>query len=274
MSGRKEEFVYFVNERQAIYTRKQTGPAPWTKDPILATYRFCNVFRELDPVTQYIHQWLKYRGMDALVARATLARYINEPTTLEHIDNGPWNAAVYLRGLQEWRGSGHRVFNPAYIVSTNGIAMDKLEYVVQLVQRVHEEVDIEQGTTLEAAAAQLLRVRGVGSFMAGQIIGDLKHTHLLLNATDWWHWCTPGPGSKRGLNKVRGLPVNTNWRANNFQDAAHMLYTDVVADLVLPAKLDMQNLQNCLCEFDKWCRVKDGTGTPKQKYTPSAHRAH
>ena len=48
-----DAFWYWINERHQIYLRKQADPKgwPWTSDPILQEYRFCNVFRELDTVT-------------------------------------------------------------------------------------------------------------------------------------------------------------------------------------------------------------------------------
>ena len=47
-SARDKEFVDFVIERQAIYRRKEIEkiPKPWTTDPILGTYSFCNMIRE------------------------------------------------------------------------------------------------------------------------------------------------------------------------------------------------------------------------------------
>ena len=43
----------WITERHRIYLKKAAGEAPpWTRDGIMQTYRFCNVFRELDIVTQ------------------------------------------------------------------------------------------------------------------------------------------------------------------------------------------------------------------------------
>ena len=47
-----DRFFSYINERHAIYIRRQAGVKPfWTEDKILQTYSFCNVFRELDTVT-------------------------------------------------------------------------------------------------------------------------------------------------------------------------------------------------------------------------------
>jgi hypothetical protein len=45
----------WIQERHRIYLEKAAGaPPPWTTDEIMQTYRFCNVFRELDKVTVWV----------------------------------------------------------------------------------------------------------------------------------------------------------------------------------------------------------------------------
>jgi hypothetical protein len=45
----------FAAERQEIYQRRLQGcPYPWTTDPILSKYRFTNVYRVTDRVSQYL----------------------------------------------------------------------------------------------------------------------------------------------------------------------------------------------------------------------------
>src|ERR1035437_10233742 len=54
-------YWYFASERLAIFMRRATGePGPWTNDPILATYKFCNVFRAGDRVSQYMIRNVAY----------------------------------------------------------------------------------------------------------------------------------------------------------------------------------------------------------------------
>jgi len=48
-----KSFIRFANERHAIYERRREGDSyPWTSDPILRKYKFCNVFRHLDRGSQ------------------------------------------------------------------------------------------------------------------------------------------------------------------------------------------------------------------------------
>ena len=48
----KERFYYFIKEREQIRLARQVGlPAPWTDDEILTNYRFCNIRRMDDIVS-------------------------------------------------------------------------------------------------------------------------------------------------------------------------------------------------------------------------------
>src|SRR3989338_5028152 len=54
-----KEICDFVHERLSIWQKKTSGLAmPYTKDPILQKYRFCNVFRECDKQMIAIHTML------------------------------------------------------------------------------------------------------------------------------------------------------------------------------------------------------------------------
>src|SRR5690349_11367478 len=45
----------FAAERQGIFHRRSAGqPAPWTNDPILGHYEFCNTYRASDRVSQFL----------------------------------------------------------------------------------------------------------------------------------------------------------------------------------------------------------------------------
>ena len=47
-------FWYFAYERQNILYNKIQGKEVLTEDEILATYKFCNAYRILDRVSQYL----------------------------------------------------------------------------------------------------------------------------------------------------------------------------------------------------------------------------
>src|SRR5438132_11164608 len=57
-----ETYWRFAAERLAIFYRRRGDPVgPWTADPILQAYRFTNVFRATDRVSQYLIGQVQYR---------------------------------------------------------------------------------------------------------------------------------------------------------------------------------------------------------------------
>jgi hypothetical protein len=256
-----DQLAYWIKERQNIYKRKEAGePWPWTEDPILRDYRFCNVYREQDRVTKFIRKWAT-PGHPNLLPALVLARLFNLPETLEFMGfPHVWEPKLAAERLIE-RSKNHKVFNAAYIVSTCGVSMNKIDYVFRVADDVKSMVrSPEEGDTLQSFYNRLITIDGMGTFLTGQVIADLKNTkgNPLATAEDWWSWCAPGPGSKRGLAWIYG-------------ECPDKLFNQWCLDLygvVETPIMCMQDFQNCLCEFDKWKRTKEGHGKPKQLYTP------
>ncbi len=56
-------YWYFASERQRMFQRRVAGvPGPCTDDPILREFKFCNVFRAADRVSQYMIRDVCYHG--------------------------------------------------------------------------------------------------------------------------------------------------------------------------------------------------------------------
>jgi hypothetical protein len=262
--------LFWIQERDSIRVKKEAGlPKPWTDDAVLQNFRFCNVRRQDDKVTSWLrNRWYPLYDAPNFVGGMTLARLINEPATLEFIgfpepERWEWT----LGELKDWRDLGKRVFNPAYIVTTCGVKMDKLDYVVRVAKEAdHAWARRDPKPRSLADAFKVLTsvdgLRGTG-FLTAQVIADLKYTPHLAEAYDWFTWCSPGPGSMRGLSRLTGKDYETKWNADLFRKVINDL-RDVVSDEIA-VDLCAQDMQNCLCEFDKYVRALEG-GKPKQNY--------
>jgi hypothetical protein len=268
-----EKLAFWINERHRIYLKKHAGlPKPWTTDPVLQEYRFCNVYRNLDKESIWIqHNWLHpNKDHQLLTLNMCLARLINWSPTLNYIGyQNDWNPERLRKLLKEWRTAGNKVFTGAYIVSTNGKKMDKIDYVIDLVlQPIADELkNPTSKDTLQSYWDQLLNFDGLGSFMAAQVIADIKYVEPLLNAPDWDKWAAMGPGSKRGLNRILGRDINTPIKQLDGLADMQKLHSDIQP--LLENHIDfitMQDFQNCLCEVDKYIRVQNKEGTPRSKY--------
>lgn len=270
----QKAFIYWIQERESIRLKKEAGlPAPWTGNKVMQETYFCNVNRENDKVTKWIRENWHYPLSPRLYDVAMfVARVFNKPSTLERIsqplgdfDSWLWNAEGVLRTI---RGEGNTIWSGAYMISTNGRKIDKIDHCIEMFENLADNPEITKGcTTLLEAHKALMKVYGLSSFLAAQIVADLKNSsgHPLQNAPDWFTFSAYGPGSLRGLGWFWDKAV----KPKDYQEAIDEAY-DLI-ELELPSEiidnLHHQDLQNCFCEYDKFMRVTNGTGRSKRKYT-------
>lgn len=284
-------FWYYINERHLIYHKRNTlqEPWPWTEDPVLQRYSFCNVYRELDKVTVWIREnWREpYAEDPRLFFNMCVARQFNWPPTLDFLgymqhdagvadikaDTGVWHVDQVISDLSYFKDEVGKVFTGAYML-TGTIKDDEgntLPKIVQVVKYILDPIwqDEEQyapvpGDTLEGAWKRLKEANGFGPFLAYEVVTDLRHTRYLRDAPDISTWANPGPGAMRGINRLHGLEPEPN---RQFDDA---YYIECMQQLLAmtpnrlgdhfqdyPA-LEMREIEHSLCEYDKWSRAHNG----------------
>jgi hypothetical protein len=267
---KKEELAYWINERYSIMKKKTAGQVPpWTADPNMAGVRWCNVHREDDAVTVWMAR--EWRCAKMPMWWIVLGRMLNYIPTLNEVVSAQvpktYPDLSTIGGiLKARRERGDKVFTSAYTISTCGKKMDKIDYVMEVVQAFMEAGEPDYSSLAECYK-QITCVDGFGSFLAGQVLADCKNTpgHPLQSAPDWHTWCSPGPGSLRGLSALYGVPITPK----GFQAAISMAW-EATAPLInedIPP-IHMQDFQNCLCEFSKYMRVKYGDRRVRNTYHP------
>lgn len=273
--------MYWMRERYRILTKKRAGlPAPWSDDPVFQTTYFCNIRREDDKVTKWIRNYYTpYADHVLFEYNILLARFLNRIETLAGVQyvhsHDPAELERYLAGVAD---AGFTIWGAAYVITTHGIKMPKLEYLTRRVLPSAYKALSNYRTTvplhrLGATAQVLQQIEGVGSFLSAQIVADLKNTkgHPLEHAEDWWTFVQPGPGSLRGASwfhygHVYDHPaVTVSNFAEKFKVIREYYEVEWQKDKSVPY-LCNQDLQNCLCEFDKYMRVRNGTGRSKRRY--------
>ena len=275
------KFFSFMNERHEIYLRRQRGVEwPWTDDPILQTYRFCNIFRELDTVTIWIREnWREpYADHKNLWFAMAMARLINWPDTLEEIGYPEkWEPKRVLDILEKRKARGDKIYTGAYIITgqLGGTKISQSVYKVldplyknppKFAYRTKHAMN-----TLEDSNNQLIQHTGFGRFMAYEVVTDLRHTRYLDAAPDIMTWANPGPGAVRGINRILGLPVKLSQLGNvaAYVDMMRKLLDHKEAQRLVYhgfPNLELRDIEHTLCEFDKYERVRKGEGRPRAKY--------
>lgn len=275
------KFFEFIQARHDIYLRKAKGlPKPWTDVQILQEYKFCNVFRELDTITIWIENNIRQRWANHkyLWFALCVARRINLPETLADLDElmVDWDADKAYDILEQRKKSGKIIYNNAYSLTTVGLKMNKNRYTVyecldNLWQNRENITDfLEHNDILSLESVFNLFCTGnpgFSGFLAYEIVTDLRHTRYLRNAKDIMSWANAGPGAVRGLNRIYGNSITK--KINACQSNKDMQYLLLVSEVIMPTsfpKMEMRDIEHCLCEFDKYMRIKSNENHLCRKY--------
>jgi len=328
----------WINERHAIYIRKELRagadvpdlhiPDPdgnvrydleaadplmfaaspeghhYSGDLIFQTYRFCNVFRELDRVTVWIRKNIRepFEDHEHLWFMLCIARILNWPPTLQELmeTEGAWPSHAGFKPenmttvLDNRKARGDKVYTGAYMIRAESKShpfghWTKQRYVAEIVLgRLWDDRDIwhhnVEGLDQDEGANPLnwqpglqeiweifqhSEYRGWGPFMAYEVVTDLRHTRYLNEAADIMDWANAGPGAKRGLNRLQGRELKQPMSQMQANDEMYMLLSlsklpGNLAPWVPP--LEMRDIEHSLCETDKYLRVKLKQGRPRAKY--------
>jgi hypothetical protein len=299
MVDKLQPLLYFVKERERIRQRKAEWVpsqaamgAPFTKDPILATYRFCNVRRRDDRVSRWLIQnVLAQNNVDILLLPAFLefsawCRWCNWPPTIKAV----MDAELYPVEKIDWRrvgklvdtlGKKQKVWTGAYMIrASSEPGAKKGKFISEQVigkhfrRKVPELIDLlRAGATYQIVWEALREIPNFGSFMAGQVAGDWTYTPLLAGAPDLKTWAPMGPGSIRGFNRIIGSEKLTKRPSEELWQEKLVLWRQRIIDKLGAQyeNLTALDVQNILCETDKFLRVKNGEGRPRAKYTPHTY---
>jgi len=273
-----ERFAYWINERESIRLQKEVLkiPAPWTQDEILQKYRFCNVVRMDDKVSRWLTEnWYKpnYGHHNMLVACA-IARFFNKPESLELITKYVFPSRSFLpshsRRIKEIlckkKEQGKPVFNGAYMVRgalPGNPGQTKISTVMDVFVNSLVGNKIPCTDSMEGVYNTIRSCIGYGSFMAGQVVADLRHAY-----PGTWEdrndWAPAGPGSLRGMSRV----LKKKEHEKNFLSSLKVLKATVAPQISGTdlQRMELHDWQNCCCEFDKYERVLWEEGRPKQLY--------
>lgn len=271
ISSELDILVYWMHERDRIRSLKENNtPKPWTNDMLLRDYRWCNVRRMDDRVSRWLlDNWYPKSSFNNQYLAAVLARTINWPDTLEEIIS-IFPALQDIRQKLHARNSfGLKVFTGAYVIP--GVSgQNKVDSVLNLAMSIQDRIEeIYEISTMRNAWVWFSSFHGLGSFLAGQIVADLAFVNAGTNWPDRQSWAPAGPGSTRGLNRLMGKPKTQTISQNEFEKSLQELIDIIkpqISTIWEDRNLTAMDIQNCLCEFDKYRRLTLGEGKVRARY--------
>jgi hypothetical protein len=290
MISRAEEYFAFARERYNIFLRRRAGePGPWTDDPILREFRFCNIFREDDRVTQWMRAELTrpigYNNERQMRA-TTVFRWFNKIETGELLKDlllDEWDTEEARRRLKARVADGQTILGAAYMIKSP-LRMNKVDGLLQCIDAVNKDIphlaaNIEPyETTLQGVHEVLCGYPYLGPFMAYEMVTDLRRSPVLNSAPDIDTWASAGPGAARGLDRYFGDPLGT--RSHNSPASREHMNEEMRQILEIARsptlglwpqewpRWEMREVEHTLCEFDKYERARLGEGRPKQRFVP------
>ena len=279
-----ELLIKFAIERDIIRVRKERGESVLTEDPILSQYRFCNTHRKYDRVTKWlVENYYTEYSVDAW-SQATIARLINWPPTLKYLKDNKLIPALakdfdpvrFIDFMDERLKFGMKLYSSAYIVyPTNIVGNTKahnmcVHIILPLVSEAEKYREVLKENSIEKFTKLMAKSFGIKTFIAGQVAADLTYLdNQLETAKDLYTWAPMGPGSQRGLNRLFNRPLKQSMKEESFlEELTQILYLLIKYDSGRFLDLNLHDVQNIMCEFDKYMRVLTKEGTPRQLYKP------
>lgn len=282
----------FAALRQRLFMRRVARSLPpWTDDPVLSSYRFTNVYRATDRVSQYLIRNVLYRGEqtgEEIFFRAILFKFFNRIETWERLEVkvGPitWRGfdfdqyAMALNAMAEHQGP---IYSAAYIMPSPafGYRRKHLNHL-RLLERMMLDgapFRVERAHSLREVFEILRSYPSLGNFLAFQFTIDLNYSAMLDFSE--MECVVAGPGAHSGIRKCFA-------DTGGFDDADVIRAVTEMADrefdrlglsfcTLWGRPLQLIDCQNLFCEVDKYARIVHpafssaaGRTRIKQRFTP------
>lgn len=241
-------YWYFASERQRIFEKRLRGEAtPWTDDLILQKYKFCNVFRAADRVSQYMIRYVCYhnetcssedrlfqivafRMFSKIETWEAVHNFLGHYPTLNDLADGSFTKA--LEAAYDKNGG---LYTHAFILCATDAYGQGRKYLNHV---------------------ELFRYMFLGDFMSYQIAIDLNYSDIINFSEN--DFTQPGPGALRGMKKIfesfgnYSAPEIIMYMVENQEKEFRRL--GLPFDGLFGRPLQAIDCQGLFCETDKYCR--------------------
>ena len=272
-----KKFVYWIQEREQVRLKKESGACwPWSSDPILNSYKFCNISRRLDSTSQWLYsEWIgkhaKAEDPGVLIYNIVLFRAFG---TVRMASMLGWQLNYDMEGIVKAANAcKQNAFTEAYccirhslerksVEAANRAYKDICENQLRIVWNMRHILAnaCESSKCLYDCLRRIPGFRRGCGFMAQEVVQDILQTDLAKNMTDKNLWCVVGPGARRGMNRLCGR--DHQWRVAcsslPWDKACKHLFHQLRVDnmhFCQQCNLCLHDVQFCLCEFDKYMRI-------------------
>jgi hypothetical protein len=297
------EFWSYVVERQRIWYKRFVlkEPYPWTTDPILQKFHFCNDYRELDKGTLYLVDKISSCKSERrkVLFNIITYRFFNFYGFFDKIgglvDPDTYDPYYLINKLDKLIATGEKIFSPAYVIPPYIIKPDyrprdkhvQLAFVLEILkERVDELITkIDLTSTPKESFNILKEIPGVNNFLAYEFWTDLTYFQFFKQGWTDNDFVNIGPGARWGLNIMLGK--DTKHPLLSQSEYLKLIYAlrdgmkealaqfDLLNEWLKIAYknaysnvpfLSIRNVEHALCEFRKYWRIKNNKSGRKRLF--------
>ena len=246
---------------------------PWTDDEILGKYKFTNVFRATDRVSQFLIKNVIYKGSqkpEEVFFRLILFKIFNRISTWEVLESEfgkisfkDYSFKKYDKVLSEVMHHKIPIYSAAYIMasgrSTFGFARKHQNHLKLIELMIKQKVPykLQQCNSMNEAYNLLHSYPTIGDFLAYQYVTDINYS-TLTNFTEM-EFVKAGPGAKDGIAKCF-----KDFGGYSFEDIIQLMAENQEQEFdrlnlnfknLWGRNLQLIDCQNIFCEVGKYARV-------------------
>tara|TARA_Y100001973_G_C5201154_1_gene337811 strand:+ start:2576 stop:3445 length:870 start_codon:yes stop_codon:yes gene_type:complete len=280
----KEElktYLYWIEERENIRIQKEelNQTPPWTEDPILKEYKFCQVFRNDDRTSRWYIDNIRnpLENSEEVFMATVIFRWFNliqtGETLLKHNLHINWDSELAnekIREQDQWITGAYVIKSPDGYDKLKGISLC-IDYMWEQRKEILAKANARQNS-MQDMWLYIKSFPFQGPFMAYEIVTDLSFTKFGRNAKDRLTWANAGPGAMRGLNRLTGRDLDFKKKSHDWVGEMNELYK--ICRYLLPKSIfnsnrhpfELREVEGGLCEFDKYSRILKGQGRTRSKY--------
>lgn len=263
--GLFDEVKHFIHERISIWEKKVSGKsAPYTNDPILKTYRFCNIFREFDrqtiefhtllnPVRDDFPTWLLNMFYCRLVARPETIRAVG----LLSFDTAE-NESLYARLMQHPRPRyGTPYVFPVSTILKSATPTRELfltQYLPLVMRDIAAHISTWKKVGVDTGVGEVLsRFSFHLHFLWTEVLIDVAYQFP--EYIDLFAPFPVGPGAKPTIARIsKDDPSCAVERLARIDFDTGLTYNGK------PVRLSAENWEGIGCEFRKYTNLRSGKG--------------
>jgi len=301
-----DEFYEFMHERHMIWYRRFIKKLPrekWTKNNILKTTKYTNIYRQLDRGTiWYLDNVVKkykkdYKKDDVnkkklfknLLWKTILYRLCNKIETIEEIglpNYHDFDPEYFVNSWKAIHDRGESIMTSAHLTCPTPKGLKKYEGYMLACFDLYNKIDqlskmIRKAEDAESVFYLLKNIHSVGGFIAYEVYCDLCYAKAIkFNTNDF---VNVGPGAKEGIRLLYPSTTgqyDSEMRLKQLHEDQHKHFKNLGIKFKwynkyepIKNELSLRCIEHSLCEYSKYWLQNRGLGKKRMIFYPDCHNS-